>query len=64
MLQLDAEALYAELLGGVRSLLKPDGVLVGVDYDKLKAQAIASRDHIVSEMPEAQLGGNWHPDLG
>jgi pyrimidine operon attenuation protein/uracil phosphoribosyltransferase len=29
-LQLDAEALYAELLGGVRSLLKPEGVLVGV----------------------------------
>jgi pyrimidine operon attenuation protein/uracil phosphoribosyltransferase len=30
MLQLDAEALYAELLSGVRSLLKPDGVLVGI----------------------------------
>ena len=30
MLQLDAEALYAELLGGVRGLLKPDGVLVGI----------------------------------
>jgi pyrimidine operon attenuation protein / uracil phosphoribosyltransferase len=30
MLQLDAEALYAELLGGVRSLLKPDSVLVGI----------------------------------
>ncbi|MCA0216359.1 MAG: amidohydrolase family protein [Actinobacteria bacterium] len=44
--------------------VKKDGVLVGVDYDKLKAQAIASRDHIVSEMPEAQLGGNWHPELG
>jgi 5-methylthioadenosine/S-adenosylhomocysteine deaminase len=44
--------------------VKKDGVLVGVDYDKLKAQALASRDHIVSEMPEAQLGGNWHPELG
>ena len=44
--------------------VKKDGVLVGVDYDKLKAQAIASRDHIVNEMPEAQLGGNWHPELG
>ena len=27
---LDAEALYAELLAGVRGLLKPDGVLVGI----------------------------------
>ena len=30
MLQLDAEALYAELLGGVRGLLKPQTVLVGI----------------------------------
>jgi pyrimidine operon attenuation protein/uracil phosphoribosyltransferase len=30
MLQLDAEALYAELRGGVRALLKPDSVLVGI----------------------------------
>jgi pyrimidine operon attenuation protein/uracil phosphoribosyltransferase len=30
MLQLDAEALYAELLGGVRTLLPADGVLVGI----------------------------------
>ncbi|PXW93848.1 pyrimidine operon attenuation protein/uracil phosphoribosyltransferase [Sphaerotilus hippei] len=29
-LQLDAEALYSELLAGVRSLLMPDAVLVGV----------------------------------
>ena len=29
-LQLDAEALYAELLAGVRKLLKADGVLVGI----------------------------------
>jgi pyrimidine operon attenuation protein / uracil phosphoribosyltransferase len=29
-LQLDAEALYAELLGGVRRLLTDDGVLVGI----------------------------------
>ncbi len=28
--KLDAEALYAELLGGVRRLLKPQGVLVGI----------------------------------
>ena len=29
-LHLDAEALYADLLGGVRSLLRPDTVLVGI----------------------------------
>ena len=29
-LSLDAEALYAELLGGVRRLLEPQGVLVGI----------------------------------
>jgi pyrimidine operon attenuation protein/uracil phosphoribosyltransferase len=29
-LNLDAEALYAELLGGVRGLLRPEGVLVGI----------------------------------
>ena len=30
MLQLDAEALYAELLPGVRALLRPESVLVGI----------------------------------
>jgi pyrimidine operon attenuation protein/uracil phosphoribosyltransferase len=30
MLQLDAEALYAELREGVRPLMKPDAVLVGI----------------------------------
>ena len=30
MLQLDAEALYAELCDGVRKLLKPDAALVGI----------------------------------
>ena len=29
-LQLDAQALYAELLAGVRGLLRPGGVLVGI----------------------------------
>ncbi|NYF09853.1 cytosine/adenosine deaminase-related metal-dependent hydrolase [Leifsonia sp. AK011] len=43
--------------------VKKDGVLVGVDFDKLRAQAIASRDYIVGEMPEAHLDGSWHPDL-
>ena len=43
--------------------VKKDGVLVSVDFDKLRAQAIASRDYIVGEMPEAHLDGSWHPDL-
>ena len=30
MLQLDAESLYTELLAGVRALLRPDAVLVGI----------------------------------
>jgi pyrimidine operon attenuation protein/uracil phosphoribosyltransferase len=29
-LHLDAEALYADLLAGVRGLMKPDTVLVGI----------------------------------
>ena len=44
--------------------VKRDGQLVGVDYDRIKAMAVASRDHIIGEMPEASLGGSWHPTLG
>jgi 5-methylthioadenosine/S-adenosylhomocysteine deaminase len=44
--------------------VKKDGKLVGVDIPKLRALAQASRDHIVGEMPGAELGGNWHPELG
>ena len=44
--------------------VKKDGKLVGVDYDRLKAMALSARDHIISEMPGAKLGGDWHPDLG
>ena len=43
--------------------VKKDGVLVGVDLDRLRATAVASRDYIVGEMPEAHLDGSWHPDL-
>jgi 5-methylthioadenosine/S-adenosylhomocysteine deaminase len=43
--------------------VKKDGVLVGVDVEKLRADAIASRDHMISEMAGASLGGDWHPDL-
>lgn len=44
--------------------VKKDGVLVGVDLEALRTRAVASRDHIVGAMPEAELGGGWHPDLG
>jgi 5-methylthioadenosine/S-adenosylhomocysteine deaminase len=43
--------------------VKKDGVLVGVDVATLRADAIASRDHIIGEMAGASLGGGWHPDL-
>lgn len=43
--------------------VKKDGVLVGVDFAKLRASAEASRDYIVGEMPEAELDGSWHPNL-
>jgi len=43
--------------------VKKDGQLVGVDYDKVKALALAARDHVMGEMPGASLGGGWHPDL-
>ena len=44
--------------------VKKDGALVGVDYDKVKGLALAARDHVMSQMPGASLGGEWHPDLG
>lgn len=44
--------------------VKADGELVGVDLDALRERVLASRDHIVGAMPEAELGGGWHPDLG
>ena len=45
------------------SHVKRDGVLVGVDLDRIRDMAVASRDYIVGEMPEARLDGSWHPDL-
>jgi len=44
--------------------VKRDGQLVGVDYDRIKAMAVAARDHIIGAMPQASLGGSWHPELG
>lgn len=43
--------------------VKRDGVLVGVDFDKVRSMAQASREHVLGEMPEARLDGSWHPDL-
>jgi hypothetical protein len=44
--------------------VKKDGKLVGVDFDRIRALAVTSRDHVMSEMFGASLGGGWHPDLG
>lgn len=46
---------------GVR--VKQDGRLVGVDLDRLRADALASREYLLGEMPEARLDGSWHPEL-
>jgi cytosine/adenosine deaminase-related metal-dependent hydrolase len=43
--------------------VKKDGKLVGVDYDRIRELAVASRDHVLKEMKGASLGGGWHPDL-
>lgn len=43
--------------------VKKDGELVGVDIAKLKADAEASREFLLGEMPEARLDGTWHPAL-
>jgi cytosine/adenosine deaminase-related metal-dependent hydrolase len=43
--------------------VKKDGKLVGIDYDRIRELAVASRDHVLKEMQGASLGGGWHPDL-
>jgi cytosine/adenosine deaminase-related metal-dependent hydrolase len=43
--------------------VKRDGVLVGVDLDRIKADALSSREYLLAEMPEARLDGTWHPEL-
>jgi cytosine/adenosine deaminase-related metal-dependent hydrolase len=43
--------------------VKRDGRLVDVDLAKIKADAVASREHLLGEMPEARLDGTWHPVL-
>lgn len=42
--------------------VKRDGVLQ-VDLDRVRRLAIEARDRIVTAMPEARIGGHWHPDL-
>jgi cytosine/adenosine deaminase-related metal-dependent hydrolase len=43
--------------------VKKDGALVDVDLAKLKSDALASREYLLAEMPEARLDGTWHPEL-
>lgn len=58
---------YAGHPGLVRDVMvagswrKRDGVLVGVDLDRVRALAEASRDHVMSSYPEARVGGDWIP---
>jgi 5-methylthioadenosine/S-adenosylhomocysteine deaminase len=43
--------------------VKKDGRLVGVDYAAVRAMAERTRDHVVGQMPGAELGGGWHPKV-
>jgi len=43
--------------------VKEDGRLVGVDYAAVRAMAERTRDHVVGQMPGAELGGGWHPEV-
>ncbi|ARJ06721.1 TRZ/ATZ family hydrolase [Cnuibacter physcomitrellae] len=42
---------------------KRDGRLVDVDVRKLRDDAAAARDYILSEMPSASVDGAWHPEV-
>ncbi|MEU8187365.1 amidohydrolase family protein [Micromonospora carbonacea] len=59
---------YAAHPGLVRDVLvdgrfvKRDGRLVGVDLDRLRALAEASRDHVIGSMAGAEIGGRWQPE--
>lgn len=63
-----ASIVYAAHPGMVRDVLvagrfvKRDGKLVGVDLDRLRELAEASRDHVISSLDGAAIGGGWQPD--
>jgi 5-methylthioadenosine/S-adenosylhomocysteine deaminase len=42
--------------------VKRDGRLVGVDLDRIRTLAETSRDHVVSSLDGARIGGSWQPE--
>jgi len=42
--------------------VKRDGKLVGVDIARIRALAESSRDHVVSSLHGAAIGGHWQPE--
>ncbi|GAA1031671.1 amidohydrolase family protein [Virgisporangium ochraceum] len=59
---------YAAHPGLVKDVLvdgrfvKRDGSLVGVDLDRLRGLAEASRDHVIGSLEGAEIGGRWQPE--
>jgi 5-methylthioadenosine/S-adenosylhomocysteine deaminase len=44
------------------NFVKRDGKLVGVDLDRLRGLAEASRDHVIGSLDGAEIGGRWQPE--
>ncbi|MFD2415086.1 amidohydrolase family protein [Amycolatopsis pigmentata] len=42
--------------------VKRDGKLVGVDLNRLRRLAEASRDHVIGSLEGAAIGGGWQPE--
>lgn len=59
---------YGAHPGLVRDILvagrfvKRDGRLLGVDLDRLRRLAEASRDHVIGSLDGAAIGGSWQPE--
>jgi cytosine/adenosine deaminase-related metal-dependent hydrolase len=59
---------YSAHPGLVRDVLvagkfvKRDGRLVGVDMNRLRSMAEASRDHVIGSLEGAAIGGGWQPE--
>jgi 5-methylthioadenosine/S-adenosylhomocysteine deaminase len=44
------------------NFVKRDGKLVGVDLNRIRTLAENSRDHVVSSLEGAAIGGSWQPE--
>ncbi len=60
-LQIDAEALYGELLAGVRGLLRPDGALVGIWSGGAWLAERLARD-LGLTLPHGVISSTFHRD--